>query len=176
MDPDDVLARLSALPPSTERDAFIGFVSSGGDSALRREGGPEHVTASCFAFSPDLTRTLLCFHRKGRFWVQFGGHIEPEDASIARAALREAREESGIDDLVLSSEAIVDLGRHELGGGFACSAHWDIGFVAIADPEAAITVSHESDDVRWFPVDALPTGSADGLGERVENVLRAIAA
>jgi 8-oxo-dGTP pyrophosphatase MutT (NUDIX family) len=175
MDPDDVLARLAALPPSADRDSFIDFVSSGGGSALRREGGPEHVTASCFVFSPDLRRTLLCFHRKGGFWVQFGGHLEPEDASIAQAALREAREESGIDDLALASEEIVDLGRHELGGGFACSVHWDIGFVAVADPEAAITVSHESEDVRWFPVEALPAGSADGLGERVAAVLRSFA-
>ena len=26
-----------------------------------------------------LTRALLCFHRKGRFWVQPGGHLDPGD-------------------------------------------------------------------------------------------------
>lgn len=171
---DDVLIPLAALPQSDERDAFIRFVSSGGDASLRREGGLEHVTASCFVFSPDLTQVLLCFHRKGGFWVQFGGHIESWDASLAEAALREAREESGIDELAPVSEGIVDLGRHELRGRFACSAHWDIGFAATADPGTAITVSDESEDVRWFPVDDLPQGSADGLAMRVEAVLRAI--
>ncbi|MBW8810801.1 MAG: NUDIX domain-containing protein, partial [Lysobacter sp.] len=35
-------------------------------------------------------------HRKGGFWVQCGGHLEPDDATLSAAALREATEESGI--------------------------------------------------------------------------------
>lgn len=166
---EDVLARLACLPPTRERDAFLDFISSAGEPALRRESGPEHVTASCFVFSPDLTRILLCFHRKGQFWVQFGGHVEPRDASVAAAALREAREESGIEGLTLQSDTIVDVDRHELHGGFSCSAHWDIGFVAVANPEATVTVSDESEDVRWFPVDALPARTASNLGTRLER-------
>lgn len=172
---DDLVTRLDAFPPSKERDAFARFVSSGGDAALRREGGPEHITASCFVFSPDLRSTLLCFHRKGGFWVQFGGHVEQHDESVAQTALREAREESGIRDLTLLSDEIVDLHRHELHGRFACSAHWDIGFVAIADPHASITVSDESEDVRWFPVDELPADSAHELDVRRDLALRAAA-
>ncbi len=37
---------------------------------------------------------LLTLHRKAGLWLQFGGHFEPEDASILAAATREAREES----------------------------------------------------------------------------------
>lgn len=170
---NDVLADLAALPPSATRDAYLEFVSSNGDAALRREGGPEHLTASCFVFSPDLTRTLLCFHRKGGFWVQFGGHLEPQDASLASAAQREAREESGIDDLALLSAAIVDLDRHDLHGGFSCAAHWDTGFVAVVAAATTITVSDESDDVRWFPVDALPEGAVAGLAERLRRAREA---
>ncbi|HVX07628.1 NUDIX hydrolase [Humibacter sp.] len=173
---DDLVRRLDALPPSTERDAFAGFVASGQDAALRRDGGPEHITASCFVFSPDLRSTLLCFHRKGGFWVQFGGHVEPEDESVADTALREAREESGIRELTLLTDRIVDLHRHELFGRFACSAHWDIGFVAIADPGATVTVSDESEDVRWFPVDELPADAAHELDVRRDLALRAATA
>ncbi|GAB3795469.1 NUDIX hydrolase [Humibacter antri] len=166
---DDLLDRLSALEASDARDAFVRFVTDNGDAALRRDGGPEHVTGSCFVFSPDLGRTLLCFHRKGGFWVQFGGHVEPHDVSIADGAAREAREESGIRNLELLTDAIVDLDRHELGSGFACSAHWDIGFVAVVDPAVRVAVSEESDDVAWFPVDGLPAGSASGLAARLER-------
>jgi len=170
---DDLLDRLTALESSDAREAYLRFVGVNGDAALRRQGGPEHVTASCFVFSPDLERTLLCFHRKGGFWVQFGGHVEPQDDSIADVAVREAREESGIQELELLTEAIVDLHRHELGSGFACSAHWDIGFVAVVHPAAPVVVSDESEDVRWFPVDDLPALSADGLGERMRQALDA---
>jgi len=170
---DDLLTSLAALPPSHTRESYLSFVSAGGVAALRRDGGSEHVTASCFVFSPDFDRVLLCFHRKGKFWVQFGGHIETQDASIAGAALREAREESGIAELTLHSDSITDLDRHELHGGFSCNAHWDVGFVAIAATDVELTISEESEDVRWFPCHALPTEAPNGLKKRIANVLKA---
>ncbi|QAV70403.1 NUDIX domain-containing protein [Salinibacterium sp. UTAS2018] len=172
---DDFLTSLAALPASPVRERYLAFVAAGGADALKRDGGPEHVTASCFVFSPDYENVLLCFHRKGQFWVQFGGHLEPQDASVADAALREAREESGIADLTLRSDAIVDLDRHELHGGFACAAHWDVGFVALAAPDVAVAVSDESEDVRWFPTNALPAAVPDNFPARMAAVLGAIA-
>ena len=148
---EHLFTSLGELPESGLRDAYLRFLTTAGDASLRRDGGPEHVTGSCFVFSPDFDQVLLCFHRKGKFWVQFGGHIEPQDVSVAAAAQREAREESGIGGLVLLSPAIMDLDRHELHAGFSCTAHWDVGFAAVANPDTAISVSDESEDVRWFP-------------------------
>lgn len=116
---DNLLTSLQALSASGPRDEYLRFLNAAGDAALRRNGGPEHVTGSCFVFSPAFDHVLLCFHRKGQFWVQFGGHIETKDASVADAAQREAREESGIGDLLLLSPAIVDLDRHDLHAGFS---------------------------------------------------------
>lgn len=152
----DVRAELEQAPEGAARTAFLAFVGSRGDAALWKSGGPEHLTASCFVFSADLNQVLLTHHRKGGFWVQLGGHLEALDASLADAARREGQEESGISDLQLDGDAIMDLDRHELHGGFSCAAHWDVGFVAVASRAAAIDVSAESLDVRWFPVDALP--------------------
>ena len=95
---------------------------------------PEHLTASCFVLTPDLSRVLLCFHRKGQFWVQLGGHLEPGDVSLADAAYREAREEGGIADLRPGGPLPADVHRHELSAAFgSCRVHWDVGFVAYAD-------------------------------------------
>ncbi|MGG5173086.1 NUDIX hydrolase [Pseudarthrobacter sp. J1738] len=165
----ELLDSLEDVPASDQRDAYQRFVSSSGDAALSRDGGPEHVTGSCFVFSPDFDQVLLCFHRKGQFWVQFGGHVETQDQTVAQTAQREAREESGLRDLLLMSAQIVDLDRHELGSGFSCSAHWDIGYVAIADPRGEVTVSDESDDVRWFAVDRLPRQVPAGFAGRLNQ-------
>lgn len=170
MRPSDVTTALASAPARAHRDHFVDFVRAAGDAALWREGGPEHLTASCFVFSPDLTHVLLCLHRKGGFWVQFGGHLEPGDDALAAAARREAREESGIGALELLSDRVVDLDRHELHGRFSCAAHWDVGFVAIVPVDAGTTVSDESDDVRWFPVDALPESVPDGFERRLAAV------
>jgi 8-oxo-dGTP pyrophosphatase MutT (NUDIX family) len=170
---DDVTTAL-ATTTAQHSTEFSRFVRDHEDAALRRDGGPEHLTASCFVLSPDLRQVLLCLHGKGRFWVQFGGHLEREDRTLAEAARREAREESGIADLELLRDELVDLDRHDLHGGFSCAAHWDVGFVAIADPATATTVSDESDDVRWFAVDALPDGTASGLRRRLASVLASV--
>ena len=89
----DVLSALEQAPAGAARAAFLGFARTHGDAALWKSGGPEHLTASCFVLSPDLGQVLLTHHRKGGFWVQLGGHLEPTDTSLADAARREAREE-----------------------------------------------------------------------------------
>jgi 8-oxo-dGTP pyrophosphatase MutT (NUDIX family) len=195
----DALARLDRWEPVDEQQAALAaeyraFVRGDGGSgpradAVRRDGGPQHLTASCFVLSPDLDRVLLCFHRKGQFWVQVGGHTEPGDTTLAGAAFREAREESGLDDLVpfdpdppagtgtdprtdAAPSAPVDVHRHDLAAAFgACRTHWDVGFVAFADPAARTAVSDESEDVAWFPVDALPAGTPDDFPARLATVL-----
>ena len=48
---------------------------------------------------------LLTLHRKAGAWFQFGGHYEPADVDPHAAATREAREESGIGDLVVAPGA-----------------------------------------------------------------------
>ncbi|MBT2530949.1 NUDIX domain-containing protein [Arthrobacter sp. ISL-48] len=169
---ENLLTTLRELPESGPRDAYLRFVKSARDAALRRDGGPEHVTGSCFVFSPAFDHVLLCFHRKGQFWVQFGGHIESKDASVAEAAQREAREESGVGDLVLLSTGILDLDRHDLHAGFSCTAHWDVGFAAVIAPDVEIAVSDESEDVSWFPINELPSQVPVNFGTRLDRVRR----
>lgn len=166
----DAIAELQQAPEGAARSAFLEFARSRGDDALWKSGGPEHLTASCFVFSPDLRQVLLTYHRKGGFWVQFGGHLERVDASLADAARREGREESGIDGLQLHGERVVDLDRHELHAGFTCAAHWDVGFLAVASLAAHVETSAESLDVAWFRVDELPRAVPPGFPARLAAV------
>ncbi|MET4636980.1 NUDIX domain-containing protein [Mycetocola sp. 2940] len=156
------------------RDDYLAFLDERGSRALDRDGGREHLTSSCFVFTPDRSSVLLCFHRKGRFWVQLGGHIENADASVSEAAFREAVEEGGIPvDPV--SVLPVDVDRHALSAGFGrCAVHWDVGFAATATAGSVPVVSDESDDVRWWPVDALPSAVPGGFGDRLSRVIEAL--
>jgi 8-oxo-dGTP pyrophosphatase MutT (NUDIX family) len=170
----DVLGEWAPHSPSQAllRDEYRAFVASAGAAALDRSLGPAHLTASCFVLTPDLSKVLLCFHRKGQFWVQLGGHLEPGDASMADAAFREAREEGGIADLRGGGPLPVDVHRHELSGAFgSCRTHWDVGFVAYAAATSVPVASAESEQVAWFDVDALPVGTPDDVPERLRTVL-----
>jgi 8-oxo-dGTP pyrophosphatase MutT (NUDIX family) len=142
---------------------------------------PAHLTASAMVLDHTGDRVLLTLHRKGGFWGQLGGHCEPGDASLADAALREAREESGIAGLRLigaPDEVLpVDLDRHQLSAAFGrCGEHLDVRYAAVAPEGAEPVISDESDDLAWFPVDALPAGSVEDLGRLVGRARAALRA
>ncbi|KUL41783.1 NUDIX hydrolase [Streptomyces sp. NRRL F-4489] len=112
-----------------------------------------HLTASALVIDPVGGRVLLTLHRKLEMWLQMGGHCEPEDATLADAALREAREESGIaHGLTLLGGAPVRLDRHRT----PCAVHLDVQYAALAPADAVAAISDESLDLRWFGYDEVP--------------------
>jgi 8-oxo-dGTP pyrophosphatase MutT (NUDIX family) len=143
------------------RSSYLEFLSSHPDG-MTRECVPAHLTASALVLDASASHVLLTLHRKGGFWAQVGGHCEPGDATLADAALREAREESGISDLRLVGDGPVDLDRHRLSSAFGtCGEHLDVRYAVVAPAGATPSVSDESSDVAWFPFGALPDGCVD---------------
>ncbi|HEX5533852.1 MAG TPA: NUDIX domain-containing protein [Actinomycetales bacterium] len=157
------------------RRDYLAHLSAHADGLLK-SGPPAHLTASCMVFDTSLRHVLLTLHRKGGFWVQFGGHCEPDDADLAAAALREAVEESGLaaTELTLIDQP-VDLDRHALPAQFGrCREHLDVAFAAVAPDGAQPVVSDESDDVAWWPLDALPDGIVEDLPPRLGRAVSAL--
>lgn len=143
------------------RDRYLAHLRAEPLGVLR-ECYPDHLTASTLVMSADGSRVLLTLHRKARRWFQLGGHVEPRDASLTAAALREATEESGVPGLVLDPVP-VQLSAHAVPfcdprGGVT---HLDVRFLATAPEGAAHAVSDESLDVAWWPADALPDPEPD---------------
>lgn len=118
---------------------------------------PDHLTAGALVISADARLVLLNLHRKARRWFHFGGHCEPVDETLVGVAAREAREESGIADLVLSDRP-AQLDEHVVAfcGDTGEVHHLDVRYLAVAPPDAQQVVSEESLAVRWWPVEALP--------------------
>jgi 8-oxo-dGTP pyrophosphatase MutT (NUDIX family) len=146
--------------PSPEQEAlrarYVSHLEAHPDG-LQRECFPDHLTAGTVVLSADSAEVLLNLHRKAGRWFAFGGHCEPGDASLAGAALREAREESGLDELV-SDPVPVHLDEHAVG---FCDPrgivhHLDVRFAALAPADERHAVSEESLDVRWWPLSGLP--------------------
>ncbi|MGZ4589750.1 MAG: NUDIX hydrolase [Actinomycetes bacterium] len=166
---DDAVRVLDAwAPDDAEQDrlrrSYLTHLRSHPDGLLR-SCVPAHLTASALVLDATASHVLLTLHRKGGFWGQLGGHCEPSDRTLAGAALREAREESGIDEVTLVGELPVDLDRHALSSAFGrCGEHLDVRYAVVVPAGARPVVSDESHDVAWFPVDALPEGCVDISG------------
>ncbi len=127
---------------------FAGFARAHADAA-ERSVAVGHLTGSAWLVSADGLRTLLTHHRKLERWLQPGGHADG-DANLARVALREAEEESGLRDLVVES-GIFDLDRHEIPARGTEPAHWhyDVRFVVRATGDETFAVSEESHALAW---------------------------
>ena len=157
------------------RSAYVEHLRSHDDGMLR-SCVPAHLTASALVLDHTGEQVLLTLHRKGGFWGQLGGHCEPQDDTLAAAALREATEESGIDGLRLVDDAPVDLDRHALSTAFGtCGEHLDVRYAVVAPPGAEPAVSEESDDVAWFSVSDLPDTAVEDLTRLVQRARAVLA-
>jgi 8-oxo-dGTP pyrophosphatase MutT (NUDIX family) len=152
-------------PDSTQdelRRTYLDFLASH-DDAMSRTCVTGHLTASALIVDLEGERMLLTLHSKAEMWFQTGGHCEAADGTIASAALREAVEESGIEDLTLLPTP-VRLDRHAVtcAGG---SEHLDVQFIALAPPGAVEQRSVESLDLAWFWLGRPPDLTDDAVRE-----------
>ena len=107
-----------------------------------------HFTASALVVDESRGRTALVHHRKLGIWVQPGGHFDADDDSVGDAALREVREETGIDGRL---GPLLHLDIHEIPGD-PPHLHLDVRFLVTA-PNDELRVSEESTDLRWYPLE-----------------------
>jgi 8-oxo-dGTP pyrophosphatase MutT (NUDIX family) len=152
---DDAVLVLKNCPTSDEeqeelRQLYLDHLAAHPDGMWKAcESG--HLTASALVIDPERGRVLLTLHKKLGMWLQMGGHCEPDDPTLDRAALREATEESGIGGLTLLSGGPVKLDRHPIPA--PCHWHLDVQYAALAPPGAVEEISEESLDLRWFAYD-----------------------
>ena len=119
-----------------------------------------HFTASSWLVSADGRRALLTHHRKLDRWLQPGGHADG-DRDLARVALREATEESGLTGLRVEG-GIFDLDRHWIPERRDVPGHWhhDVRYVVRAGTDEAFVVGEESHDLAWLDVEAIAADEA----------------
>ncbi len=160
----DAVRVLTEYQPADEqqrvlRAEFLAYLAEHPDG-MSRESRPSHLTGSALVVDPNGTRVLLNLHAKAKKWLQFGGHAEEGDTSLAETALRETREESGLDEVQLLPGPVL-LDRHPAPCG--ADAHLDVMYVAVAAPDAHEQASEESISLGWFDPDHLPEPTDDAV-------------
>lgn len=133
---------------------FVDFLREGAH-AFVRENHEGHFTGSAWLVSADGERVLLTHHRKLGRWLQLGGHADG-DLELARVALREAEEESGLADLTVEPVPF-DLDRHVIPARGNEPEHWhyDVRYVVRANGSEEFAVSEESHALAWRSIRAI---------------------
>jgi len=157
----DLLHKLDRYAPSdaveiVSRARVIEFVNDQ-PRCFERSLPVGHITGSGWLIDESRGRVLLTHHRKLDKWLQLGGHCDG-DPDVLAVAVREAREESGIDGIEPVSADIFDLDVHSIParGDEPAHHHYDIRFLLRLTGAATFAVSDESHDLAWLtPADIM---------------------
>jgi 8-oxo-dGTP pyrophosphatase MutT (NUDIX family) len=175
MNRDAMQAMLDAHVPAdaketADRAAMLAFLAAL-PAPFSADQGEAHFTASALVVDAGRTRTCLVLHRKLGLWLQPGGHVEPGDESIGLAALREVREETGLDAR-LGGGMPEHLDIHEIPRrpDKPAHLHLDVRFLAVADRDE-LTLSDESTDVRWWPLAEAATAGDESLARLIRAAI-----
>lgn len=170
----NILELLRAHTATTEHEAgslarMIAFVEAHED-CCERSFSEGHLTGSAWIVDESGERALLTLHRKLGLWLQLGGHADG-DTDLLRVAMREAEEESGLNEIAPVTRAIFDVDVHEIPArkSEAAHLHYDVRFLLRARSAESLRVSDESIDLRWVGPEEIEGLTTDASVRRMRD-------
>ncbi len=144
------------------------FVESHED-CFERSQAAGHITGSAWIVDLDRVYVLLTHHLKLGKWLQLGGHADG-DPDVLAVALREAREESGLEEIRPVSKGIFDVDVHRIPprGDEKEHFHFDVRYLLEADRKHPLRMTPESRGLAWVRL-----GEVESLTNE-ESVLRMV--
>ncbi|MBQ1508326.1 MAG: NUDIX hydrolase [Erysipelotrichaceae bacterium] len=176
--PTDLREELLRYQPVNEQERedkrrILEFMETEEDLFLR---GNEtcHFTASAWVTSPDRTKVLMVYHKLYDSWSWLGGHADGEE-DLKKVALKEVKEESGLQHVRLLSDEIISLeiltvDGHEKRGRYVPShLHLNVTYLMEADPDDPVFIKEdENSGVAWFGLEeAIERSSEPWFKERI---------
>ena len=149
-----------------------------GEDLYTRNNAAGHLTASAWVVSPDRRQVLMAHHNLYNAWSWLGGHADG-DRDLLAVALREVREESGLETVRpvspdIYSLEILTVDGHEKRGIYVSShLHLNVTYLLEADPAAPVRRKpDENSAVAWFGLeDAVAASSEPWMRERIYQKL-----
>lgn len=160
-----------------DKKIILDFMKHNPD-CLTRENEIAHFTTSIWTVNKEHTKTLMVYHNIYDSWSWIGGHADGEE-DLASVALRELKEETGVENARLLSKEIYSLevltvsGHMKRGEYVSSHLHFNVTFLAQADEEELLVVNEdENKGVKWFTFeDALRASNEEWMVERVYRKL-----
>lgn len=156
---------------------ILDFLEKNGDAFLR-SNLLAHMTASSWIVNPERTKTLMVYHNLYDSWSWTGGHADGE-TDLLSVALREAREETGIEHVrplspeIFSLEVLTVDGHEKRGEYVPSHLHMNVTYLLEAEESDTLHICREENSgVAWFTLEeALKASSEPWFVERIYKKL-----
>jgi len=132
----------------------IDFVKANKD-CFNNDNLPGHITGSAFILNKSKDKALFTLHKKLNKWLQLGGHSDG-NSDIFQTVIREAKEESGIQEINFLQKELFDVDIHEIPKSkkMVKHLHFDLRFLLIAE-SSKFKISEESILLKWIPLEKI---------------------
>ena len=141
-----------------DKELMLEYIDNFRD-VLTRENKMCHFTASNWIVNKERTKVLMAYHNIYKSWAWTGGHADG-DSNLLRVALKEAKEETGLENLKVLKNGIFGLqiltvDSHIKRGKFVSShLHLDCCFLLEADEEDTLKIKEdENSGVKWIEIE-----------------------
>ena len=148
------------------------------ENAFSRKNTVAHMTASAWVVNKDRTKVLMVYHNIYNSWSWLGGHADGEK-DLLKVAVREVKEEAGIQNVHPVSEEIFSLesltvdGHVKNGSYISSHLHFNVTYLLEADSEESVSIKpDENSGVSWLtPEEALKRSTEPWFVEHVYSKL-----
>ena len=178
----EIYEQIKAYRPWNEQERqdqvlILDFLRKNPD-AFYRTNLLAHMTASAWVVNPQRSKVLMVYHRLYDSWSWAGGHADGEEDLLA-VALREVREETGVQSLrpvtedIYSLEALTVDGHEKHGRYVPSHLHLNLTYLLEAEEDQPLRVCEaENSGVAWFSLtDALSASTEPWFIERIYKKL-----
>lgn len=145
----------------TDKAVMLKMIELFGDQVLTRECELGHMSASSMILNEDCTKVLMVYHNIYQSWSWTGGHADGEKDMLA-LALREAKEETGVQNLTVLKDSLwaVDIlavwGHTKRGKYVNSHTHWNYTYLFQANENEELHIKEdENSGVMWIPIQDL---------------------
>lgn len=145
---------------------------------LTRKNTIGHFTVSCWVLNQSHDKVLMCFHKVYNSWSWLGGHVDGEK-NFKKVALKEVREESGLENVSFMSDDLFSLevltvdGHVKRGKYVSSHLHYNVTYLMEANDQDELKIKEdENKGLRWFSFeDALKASTEPWFVENIYSKL-----
>ena len=137
------------------------------DDVLTRQNEYAHFTSSAFILNKERTKILMIYHNIYKSWAWTGGHSDG-DSNLLNVAIKEAKEETGIQKVIpitdkIYSFEIINVNGHEKRGRYVGShVHLNVTYLLEAEENEEIRVKEdENSGVKWIAISEVLNASPE---------------